>query len=95
MKQVQQLIVILVVAPISLIAIGPLGMYVGTDISNLIFWIQDQVGWLTVVIMAILMPLFVMYGIHKVFYPVFINTMVSPGYETLVLVAMLASRPPI
>ncbi|SEN97485.1 beta-glucoside-specific PTS transporter subunit IIABC [Paenibacillus sp. OK076] len=86
------LIVILIVAPIALIVLGPLGMYLGTGMSNLIYWIQDKIGWLTVVIMAILMPLIVMFGMHKVFYPIIFAALASPGYETLVLVAMLASN---
>lgn len=86
------LIVILIVAPVALIALGPLGMYLGTGMSNLIYWIQDKIGWLTVVIMAILMPLIVMFGMHKVFYPIIFAALASPGYETLVLVAMLASN---
>lgn len=86
------LIVILIVAPVALIVLGPLGMYLGTGMSNLIYWIQDKIGWLTVVIMAILMPLIVMFGMHKVFYPIIFAALASPGYETLVLVAMLASN---
>ncbi|MGO4731555.1 beta-glucoside-specific PTS transporter subunit IIABC [Paenibacillus sp. 2KB_22] len=86
------LIVILIVAPVALIVLGPLGMYLGTGMSNMIYWIQDKIGWLTVVIMAVLMPLIVMFGMHKVFYPIIFAALASPGYETLVLVAMLASN---
>lgn len=85
------LIVILIVAPVSLIALGPLGTYLGLGMSNGVFWIQERIGWLTVVLMSIVMPLIVMFGMHKVFYPIIFAALASPGYETLVLVAMLAS----
>ncbi|MGR6128972.1 beta-glucoside-specific PTS transporter subunit IIABC [Paenibacillus sp. SER-28] len=86
------LIVILIVAPVSLIALGPLGTYLGLGMSNGVFWIQERIGWLTVVLMSIVMPLIVMFGMHKVFYPIIFASLASPGYETLVLVAMLASN---
>ncbi|MBP1173023.1 PTS system beta-glucosides-specific IIC component [Paenibacillus sp. PvR133] len=86
------LIVILIVAPVSLIALGPLGTYLGLGMSNGVFWIQERIGWLTVVLMSIVMPLIVMFGMHKVFYPIIFAALASPGYETLVLVAMLASN---
>ncbi|WP_339169238.1 beta-glucoside-specific PTS transporter subunit IIABC [Paenibacillus sp. FSL H7-0943] len=86
------LITILIVAPVALIALGPLGNYVGTGLSSGVFWIQDRIGWLTVVILSILMPLIVMFGMHKVFYPIIFAAIASPGYETLVLIAMLASN---
>ena len=87
------LIVILIVAPVALIVLVNLCLgCIGTGMSNLIYWIQDKIGWLTVVIMAILMPLIVMFGMHKVFYPIIFAALASPGYETLVLVAMLASN---
>ncbi|WP_145148764.1 beta-glucoside-specific PTS transporter subunit IIABC [Paenibacillus xylanexedens] len=86
------LIVILIVAPVSLIALGPLGTYIGTGMSEGVFWIQDKVGWVTVVIMSMLMPFIVMFGMHKVFYPVIFGAIASPGYETLFLVSMLAAN---
>ncbi|MGM1023240.1 MAG: beta-glucoside-specific PTS transporter subunit IIABC [Bacillota bacterium] len=86
------LIVILIVAPVALIALGPLGTYLGMGMSNGVFWIQERIGWLTVVLMSIVMPLIVMFGMHKVFYPIIFAALASPGYETLVLVAMLASN---
>jgi len=86
------LIVILIVAPVSLIALGPLGTYIGTGMSEGVFWIQDKVGWITVVIMSMLMPFIVMFGMHKVFYPVIFGAIASPGYETLFLISMLAAN---
>lgn len=86
------LIVILIVAPIGLTVLGPLGMYLGAGLANGVLWVQDTVGWAAVMILAIIMPLIVMFGMHKVFYPVVIAALSNPGYETLVLSAMLASN---
>lgn len=88
----QPLIVILVMAPLSLIALGPLGNYLGQGVSTGLFWIQDQIGWPTVALLSIFMPLIVMFGMHKVFYPVIFAAMASPGYEMLIHSAMLSSN---
>ncbi len=86
------LIVILVMAPLALTILGPLGNYLGQGLSDGLFWIQDRIGWLTVVILAVFLPFIVMFGMHKVFYPVIFAAMVSPGYETLIHSAMLSSN---
>ncbi|WP_342048832.1 beta-glucoside-specific PTS transporter subunit IIABC [Bacillus sp. OTU530] len=86
------LIVILIVAPIGLTVLGPLGMYLGSGLAKGVLWINDTAGWAAVAILAVIMPLIVMFGMHKVFYPVVIAALSNPGYESLVLAAMLASN---
>lgn len=86
------LLILVIVAPISLIFLGPIGNYMGQGLSSATFWVQSQVGGLAVALLAIFMPLIIMFGMHKVFYPVVFAAMVTPGYETLVLPAMLASN---
>nr|WP_154888943.1 beta-glucoside-specific PTS transporter subunit IIABC [Paenibacillus xylanexedens] len=86
------LIVILVMAPLALTVLGPIGNYLGVGLSDGLFWIQGKIGWLTVVILAVFLPFIVMFGMHKVFYPVIFAAMVSPGYETLIHSAMLSSN---
>lgn len=86
------LLILIIVSPISLIFLGPVGSYLGQGLSYGIFWIQSQVGWLATALLAIVMPFIVMFGMHKVFYPIVFAAMASPGYETLVLSAMLASN---
>ncbi|XOJ01811.1 beta-glucoside-specific PTS transporter subunit IIABC [Paenibacillus polymyxa] len=86
------LIVILVMAPLALTILGPIGNYLGVGLSDGLFWIQGKIGWLTVVILAVFLPFIVMFGMHKVFYPVIFAAMVSPGYETLIHSAMLSSN---
>lgn len=86
------LIVILIMAPLALTILGPLGNYLGQGLSDGLFWIQGKIGWLTVVILSVFLPFIVMFGMHKVFYPVIFAAMVSPGYETLIHSAMLSSN---
>ncbi|SHF14465.1 PTS transporter subunit EIIC [Vibrio gazogenes] len=86
------LLVLVIVAPIALIILGPLGNYLGQGLSSGVFWVQSKVGWLAVALLSIFMPLIVMFGMHKVFYPIIFAAMASPGYETLIHSAMLSSN---
>ncbi len=86
------LLVLVIVAPVALIILGPMGTYMGQGLSSGVFWIQSKVGWLAVALLSILMPLIVMFGMHKVFYPIIFAAMASPGYETLIHSAMLSSN---
>lgn len=86
------LIVILIVAPIGLTILGPLGMYLGAGLASGILWIQETVGFAAVAVLAVILPLIVMFGMHKVFYPVVIASLSSPGYDMLIGCAMLASN---
>lgn len=86
------LIVILIVAPIALTLIGPLGIYLGTGMAKGVLWINNTIGWAAVALLAIFMPIIVMFGMQKVFYPVVIAALSNPGYDSLVTVAMLASN---
>ncbi|NIY91952.1 PTS transporter subunit EIIC [Vibrio diazotrophicus] len=86
------LLVLVIVAPVALIILGPIGNYMGQGLSSGVFWVQGKVGWLAVALLSIFMPLIVMFGMHKVFYPIIFAAMASPGYESLIHSAMLSSN---
>lgn len=86
------LITIIIVAPIALTVLGPLGMYLGAGLAAGVLWIQATAGWAAVAILAIFLPFIIMFGMQKVFYPVVIASLAHPGYDSLIGVAMLASN---
>lgn len=53
--------------------IGPLGIWIGSAISALVYTIHGYLGWLSVAIMGALWPLLVMTGMHRVFTPTIIR----------------------
>lgn len=86
------LITMIIVAPIGLLFLGPLGMYLGAGLAAGVLWIQQTAGWAAVAILAVFLPFIVMFGMQKVFYPVVIASLASPGYDALIGVAMLAAN---
>ncbi|SJN58862.1 PTS system beta-glucoside-specific EIIBCA component [Vibrio ruber DSM 16370] len=85
-------VILIIIVPISLTILGPIGNYIGDMLSNFTVFVQREFGWFANALLAACMPFFVMFGIHKIFYPIVISAMAKTGYDTLVLTAMLASN---
>lgn len=77
------LLVILITAPIGLIAIGPLGDIVGGALANVIMAIDSKATWALPLIMGGLSPLLVMTGMHYSLYPAIFTQLATSGYQTI------------
>ncbi|NIY91953.1 PTS transporter subunit EIIC [Vibrio diazotrophicus] len=85
-------LILVITIPISLIILGPIGNWMGDMLSHLTIYVQSELGWFSNVLLAACLPFFVMFGAHKIFYPIVITAMTKTGFETLVLSSMLASN---
>ena len=79
------MLILLVAAPVAILLVGPAGVWLGTAISNLVFAIHDQLGWLAVAIVGAIWPLLVMTGMHRVFTPTIVQTIADTGVEGVVM----------
>ena len=79
------MLIVLISAPIAIMLIGPLGIWIGSGISSLVYTIHSYLGWLSVAIMGALWPLLVMTGMHRVFTPSIIQTIAETGKEGMVM----------
>lgn len=79
------MLILLVAAPIAILLVGPAGVWLGTAISNGVFFIHDKLGWLAVAIVGALWPLLVMTGMHRVFTPTIVQTIADTGVEGMVM----------
>ncbi|AYN28812.1 PTS system arbutin/cellobiose/salicin-specific IIBC component [Buttiauxella ferragutiae ATCC 51602] len=79
------MLIVLISAPIAIMLIGPLGIWIGTGISALVYTVHSYLGWLSVAIMGALWPLLVMTGMHRVFTPSIIQTIAETGKEGMVM----------
>ena len=77
------LLVIVVTAPIGLIAIGPLGDIIGGVLANIIMAIDSKATWALPLIMGGLSPLLVMTGMHYSLYPAIFTQLATSGYQTI------------
>lgn len=79
------MLIVLVSAPIAILLIGPLGIWIGSGISSLVYTVHGYLGWLSVAIMGAIWPLLVMTGMHRVFTPTIIQTIAETGKEGMVM----------
>ena len=79
------MLIILIAAPIAIVLIGPLGIWIGTAISSAVYFIHGKLGFVAVAIMGALWPLLVMTGMHRVFTPTIITTIAETGMEGMVM----------
>ncbi|WP_339185193.1 beta-glucoside-specific PTS transporter subunit IIABC [Paenibacillus sp. FSL H8-0317] len=77
------MIVLVITVPILLIAIGPLGNYMGIYLEMGTSWLFAHSGPLTGIILGGLMPLIVMTGMHYAFFPGTLQNLSKLGYDVL------------
>lgn len=88
----EPLLILAIVAPITLIVIGPIGAIIGEGLTN-IFVSLDQLGtWIVPTVIGFVYPLLVMTGMHWSLMPVFLQELATNGYETLSGPGALASN---
>lgn len=80
---------LLITVPIALLLLGPLGYNVGTAFSSIIVSLYNQFGWVATGVLAAVLPLMVVTGMHKAMIPYAVSSMSELGAE-LYLPASLA-----
>ncbi|MGN0975526.1 MAG: PTS transporter subunit EIIC, partial [Gemmiger sp.] len=78
------LLTILIMAPISLCVLGPLGSFIGDALVNLLLAIEAVIPWALPTIIGGLMPFLVMTGMHYSLLPAYVNSLSTLGYETII-----------
>lgn len=86
------LITALIVAPVALIAIGPLGTIIGDYIAIGINIINERAGWAVTFLMGAFSPLLVMTGMHYSIIPATMTQLATSGFDTIMLPGMLAAN---
>ncbi|RJL50558.1 PTS cellobiose/arbutin/salicin transporter subunit IIBC [Pectobacterium carotovorum] len=79
------MLIVLIASPIAIMLIGPIGIWIGSGISAVVYTVHDYLGWLSVAIMGAIWPLLVMTGMHRVFTPTIIQTIAETGKEGMVM----------
>lgn len=76
-------ITILVMTPVGLCVLAPLGDILGTYLSQAIIWLYETFGFIGVALFTGLHPLLVMTGMHHGMGPYLVASLADPGYEAL------------
>ena len=86
------LLIVLITAPITLCLLAPLGLVIGNGLQFVLNYIYNFAPWLAMALFAAFMPFIVMTGMHWAFVPAALLSIANPGYELMLLPAMLASN---
>lgn len=86
------LIIILIVTPVTLFLLGPLGTILGGYIASALNFINTELGWLSVGLIGALTPLLVMTGTNQALFPLVFASIAENGYDAFVLPGMLAAN---
>lgn len=86
------MLVVLIEAPIALIVLGPLGAIFGNVLSDVIYFVHDQLGFFAIGIVAGIYPFVVMAGMHHAFTPIKLGMIATTGYENFICIGELCSN---
>lgn len=86
------LLVMLVIMPITIVVLGPLGAILGDLLSKVIYKFYDIFGFVAVGIIGGVYPFIVMAGMHHAFTPIKLGILATVGYEAFICIGELASN---
>ncbi|MEH3089908.1 MAG: beta-glucoside-specific PTS transporter subunit IIABC [Microbacterium arborescens] len=84
------LLCFIVVSPIMIFALGPLGYGLGSLLTGAMLWLYGTLGWVAIALLAVVLPFIISVGMHKAFIPPTIATVAQQGRDPFYLVASLA-----
>ncbi|MCY8402559.1 beta-glucoside-specific PTS transporter subunit IIABC [Bacillus sonorensis] len=82
---------LLVVVPVTLITVGPLGAIAGNYLSIGVNGLFENAGLITMILLAGTFSLIIMTGMHYAFIPVMFNNITQNGYDYLIPAMFLAN----
>jgi beta-glucoside PTS system EIICBA component len=85
-------ITIIVMLPVSLVVVAPLGYYVGELIATFLSWLNSTIGFVAVALLATILPVLVSTGMHTLLTPIWVSGFSTFGYDAFFLPVMIASN---
>lgn len=77
------IVVLLVMAPLSIMVLGPLGYYVGLGVGKVFSWLFDVAPLLAGIVVGGTRPFVVLTGMHMAISPIMINNIATLGYDMM------------
>lgn len=86
------LLTLLVMIPLTLCLIAPIGSIIGVYFSEAIVWLYETTGFFGIAILSALFPFAVMTGMHAAFAPFMVQSLATLGFEPVVTGAIVVSN---
>ncbi len=77
------LLTMIIVVPVQLIILGPMGTMLSNTIGNFCIWLSDTMGFLSHPVLAVLYPYLVMFGFDKALAPISVDLIATKGYNSV------------
>ncbi len=84
-------LVLIIMIPIELIAIGPAGSYLGTGLAEGVQWLFERAGFVAGFAFAGVRPLITMVGMHYGLMPISLQNLAEFGYDYLLPLSFVAN----
>ncbi|WP_312688373.1 beta-glucoside-specific PTS transporter subunit IIABC [Kosakonia sp.] len=85
------LLSLVIVTPITLIAIGPLGIFAGNALSGGIIWLVENMGIVAGVVVGGTLSMIIITGMHYVLVPIMINNISQMGFDPFKILFYVAN----
>ncbi|QJT79921.1 beta-glucoside-specific PTS transporter subunit IIABC [Kosakonia sp. MUSA4] len=85
------LLSLVIVTPITLIAIGPLGIFAGNALSGGIIWLVENAGIVAGVVVGGTLSMIIITGMHYVLVPIMINNISTLGFDPFKILFYIAN----
>lgn len=76
-------VVLLIMIPLELVVLGPLGSYAGSALTSFMTWLFSVNAFVAGFVMSLIRPITVMTGMHQGFTPVVFQNLAELGYDML------------
>lgn len=83
---------LLVILPLALCVLGPVGAFVGTYLSEAIMWLYNTTGFFGIAVLSAIFPWIVMTGMHTALAPYLVNAMATVGYDPIICTANVVAN---
>ena len=88
-SMLQPLLTLIIMIPIALCVLAPVGSYVGTFLADIFIWLYSTFGFIGVAIVAMLWPVLIVTGMHSALMPYCINAFATIGYDPIVIASSI------
>ena len=89
---IEPLFTLIVMIPLTLCLIAPIGSVIGVYFSDVIVWLYETTGFLGIALLSAIFPFVVMTGMHAAFAPFMVQSLSSLKFEPVVTAAILVSN---